>query len=258
MTHQKELEFATNIARQAGDIMRKYYYGDQGVVIKNDNTPVTIADKEINDLLIEKIKQEFPEDGVLGEEAVWEPTRDRLWVCDPIDGTVAYIMHVPTSMFSLAFVVDGEPLVAVAYNPWTNDLYSATKFGGTFRNDEVIHVSKKGWGRGIHLASASRTLAQPLSEDATLKRLGNEGIYVNNSIPGFVYSGCVIAEGATEGKFFNHTTPHDVAALKLIIEEAGGKVTDLAGNEQRYDRPINGAIMSNGLIHEQLLELVGQ
>src|SRR5690606_9844225 len=87
-----------------------------------------------------------------------------------------------------------------------------------------------------------------------VQRLRKQGVYVN-ALLGLVHQGCLIAEGAIEGRIFLYNGAHDIAAVKLIIEEAGGKVTDLDGNEQRYDRPINGAIMSNGLIHDKLLEI---
>lgn len=255
MQYEKEIEFAKTMATLAGEVMRKYYRGDQAVEIKEDTTPVTIADKEINDLLIEKVKATFPEDGVLGEEASWQTDRNRLWVCDPIDGTVGFMLHIPTSAFSLAFVVDGVPQVAIAYNPWVDDLYFAVKGEGATRNDTPIHVSKKQWGESIHIAQSSGG-ADPFRDMELVKQLASEKVYINSS-PGIVFHGCLIADGSIEGRAFLYHTAHDIAAVKLIIEEAGGKVTDIAGNEQRYDGKLNGAILSNGLIHDKLVELAG-
>ncbi len=92
------------MAKRAGELMKQFYRADQKVEVKNDNSPVTIADKTINQELISRVKERFPDHGVLGEEASWHEDRDIVWVCDPIDGTVAYILHLPTSMFSLALV----------------------------------------------------------------------------------------------------------------------------------------------------------
>lgn len=248
MTYETELAFAKDMASRAGVLMKQYYRQNQNVEIKSDNSPVTIADKEINNLLIERVMAAFPSDGVLGEEASWEAGRSRLWVCDPIDGTVAYIMHVPTSMFSLALVENGKPVLAVAYNPWVDELYSAVLSQGAYRNNEKIVVSQKSWGPGVYLTGS------PGSEQGNKERLQAQKIYLN-TVQGGVQRGCLIAEGAIEGCIFKYDGAHDMAAVKLIIEEAGGKVTDLAGNEQRYDQPINGAIMSNGLIHAELMEL---
>ncbi len=255
MDYQNEIEFAKNMATVAGEIMKKYYRIDQGVEIKDDNTPVTIADKEINDLLIESVKKEFPDHGVLGEEANWNEDREKLWVCDPIDGTLAYTVHIPTSMFSIALVINGSPVFGLAYNPWTNDLYTAESGKGTFRNGEKIIVSDKEWGAGVMLAGSSSGNKEPV--ELVRDELRQQGIGVMG-FQGTVFKGVLIAEGSIEGRTFIYKSAHDIAALKLIIEEAGGKVTDLEGNEQRYDGKINGAIMSNGLIHDELVKIVGQ
>lgn len=107
---KRELEVAKSIALKAGEVMRQYFYDGQQKVIKDDGTPLTIADTTINRMVIEKLAKEFPEDGTIGEE---ESTTDygqgRKWICDPIDGTKAYTWGVPTAMFSLALVVDGAP-----------------------------------------------------------------------------------------------------------------------------------------------------
>ena len=256
MNYETELEFAKNMAQKAGDIMKKYYRSDQHVEIKSDHTPVTVADKEINHLLIEQVKSVFPEHGVLGEEEKWESDRNQLWVCDPIDGTVPYILHIPTSVFSLAFVVDGRPVVAVVYNPWTDELYEAVIGGGAKQNNNPIHTSSKNWGKGVHI-STPLTLEGGLVSPEQAKELYEKGIYVN-SIYGLVHGCMTVAEGAIEARLFNHNTPHDIAAAKLIVEEAGGKVTDLDGNEQCYDQPIKGAIVSNGLVHSEILNLISQ
>lgn len=254
MKYETELAFAKEVAYEAGAIMKKYYRIDQQVEIKNDNTPVTIADTEINDLLIKRVQAEFPKDGVMGEEASWKSDRNRLWVCDPIDGTVAYMIHVPTSMFSLALVIDGKPIIAVAYNPWTDEFYQAILGRGAFCNGQPIRVSERGWSDRTRIGSSSSRLRDVFKDVSLVRKLADQNVFVN-SAPGLVHSGCTLAEGAIEGRIFTHTTAHDIAALKLIIEEAGGRVTALNGNEQRYDQPINGAIMSNGLIHGELLEI---
>jgi fructose-1,6-bisphosphatase/inositol monophosphatase family enzyme len=253
MQYTQELAFAKKMASEAGEIMRKFYRGNQKITIKKDRSPVTVADQTINELLIQNVQQEFPTHGVLGEEASWEPRRTHVWVCDPIDGTVAYILHLPTSMFSLAFVIDGQPVVAVAFNPWTNELYWAVKDGGAWRNEEKIYVSQKKWEAGVHLAGSSGGNKEPV--DKKRKKLESKHFFVSN-VHGTVFKGCLIAEGSVEARSFMHSGAHDVAAIKLIIEEAGGKVTDLDGNQQRYDRPVNGCVMSNGHVHDDFLALV--
>lgn len=252
MDYAKELEFAKNLARAGGEVMKKYYRFDQQVETKSDHTPVTIADKEVNQLVVDRVQAEYPGYGVLGEELSWQSDREKLWVCDPIDGTPAFIYHIPTSMFSLALVVDGVSQVAVTFNAFTGDLYSAIKTKGAFRNDQPIKVSTRQWGEGARVAGSSDGAVDGITDRESLT---GQGIKVINAF-GSVFKGSLIAEGSLDGRVFVHKGAHDIAAVKLIIEEAGGKVTDLDGNEQRYDRAINGAVMSNGLIHDELLELV--
>ncbi len=252
MDYIKEIAFAKRMAGEAGLIMQKYYRIDQHVETKSDDTPVTIADKEVNQMIVDRVQAEFPEYGVLGEELSYKSDREKLWVCDPIDGTPAFIYHIPTSMFSLALVVNGEPQVAVTFNAFTGDLYSAIKTKGAFRNDKPIKVSKRSWGKGTRVAGSSDGAVDGISDRESLTK---QGIKVINAF-GSVFKGSLVAEGSLDGRVFIHKGAHDMAAIKLIIEEAGGKLTDLDGNEQRYDRAINGAIMSNGLIHDELLKLV--
>lgn len=253
MDYTKELEFAKKVAIEAGEVMKKYYRGDQHVEEKADHTPVTIADKEVNQLVIDRVRAEFPDHGLLGEESSWHSGHKKLWVCDPIDGTPAFIYHIPTSMFSLALVIDGVPQVAITFNAWTGDLYSAIKGEGALRNGKPLKVSSRGWGKGARIAvSSDSSLVDGVIPRSVLAKLGIKMVVGY----GTVFKGCLVAEGSVDGRIFRYKGAHDIAAIKLIIEEAGGKVTDLDGNEQRYDGPINGAILSNGLIHNELLDLV--
>jgi fructose-1,6-bisphosphatase/inositol monophosphatase family enzyme len=253
------IDFAKKVALKAGVIMNKYFYADQRIEIKSDSSPVTIADKEINSLLIDLVKKHYPDHGVRGEEESWCPEEKILWVCDPIDGTKAFTVHMPLAMFSLALVEDGRPILAAAYNPFTDTLYEAQLGQGARRNGETIHVSDRSWGAGLQLVGSGHGIYshEPVDSPLFLEELQRQKITVSN-VPSTVFKGCLIAEGSLDGRTFMHSGAHDIAAIKLIIEEAGGKVTDLAGDEQRYDQPINGAIMSNGLIHDELLDLVGR
>ncbi|MBP9738763.1 inositol monophosphatase [Candidatus Saccharibacteria bacterium] len=250
-------EFGLMMAREAGAIMRKYSQIDQEVERKSDNTPVTIADKTINTLLIEHVKMTFPEHGVLGEEESYEPSRKILWVCDPIDGTVSYILHSPHSMFSLAYVEDGTVLVAVTYNPWTDELFCAAKGEGAALNGEQISVSGRKWGEEARIVSTSDPMHKPYPTDSpeSILKIRSEGNRLFH-LSGGVFKGMLVAQGYADGFTFPYTSTHDIAAIKLIVEEAGGKVTNLSGHEQRYDEPINGAIVSNGKIHKELTDIV--
>lgn len=246
------LDFAVSVAREAGDIMRMYFVANnKEVETKQDSSPVTIADKKINQLLIDRVQSTFPTHGVLGEEQSLEADRSELWVCDPIDGTVGFILGVPTAMLSLAYVVEGKPQVAVMYEPMLDKMFTAVAGGGAYCNDQPLRVSDRAT---LDKASIGITASvqQMFVREKLCKALLQEGAYLH-TVPGNVFKGGLVAQGRLDGFIFPGRSAHDIAAEKLIIEEAGGKVTDLDGNEQRYDGKIRGAILSNGHIHDALV-----
>lgn len=246
------LDFAVSVARDAGEIMCKYFaLTDKHIETKQDSSPVTIADKEINQLLIDRVRQTFPDHGVLGEEQSYNADRKELWVCDPIDGTVGFILGVPTAMLSLAYVVDGRPVVAVMYEPLLNKLFTATKGEGAWLNGQLLQVSNTDTLHKAHVGITA-SVHQMFVREKFCKALLAEETYLH-TIPGNVFKGGLVAQGRLDGFIFPGRSAHDIAAEKLIIEEAGGMVTDLDGNEQRYDGEIRGAILSNGRIHTDLI-----
>lgn len=252
---QKRLEFATELAYQAGDIMLKYFQIGVAKENKSDGSPVTIADREVNALVIESVSKEYPNDGVLGEEASnLKEGAEYVWVCDPIDGTIPYTFGIPVSQFSLALVKDGNPVVGVLYDPYMKRLYHAVKGGGAFMNEQRIHVNKETKLAGNFIASPTQNVS--LFDSAKLvEEISKRNI--NTCVFRCFTSECsLVASGQFVGSILGYPTAHDVAAVKIIVEEAGGKVTDLLGNEQRYDRAVKGAIISNGLVHDELVFLV--
>lgn len=248
------MAFATALAQEAGTVMRKYSHGiDQQVETKENATLLTIADKQINDLVIRRVKDAYTTHGILGEEASLDTDRPELWVCDPIDGTNGFTIGEPTATFSLAYVVDGVPMLAVTYDPFQNRLYSAIKGQGAFCGSQRLQVSQRDLDRAIVAASGSFNEVERTID--LYRNLSSQGVRVR-MFGGVVYKGNLIAEGKIDGVLFAYNSAHDIAAMKLIVEEAGGKVTDIDGNEQAYNRPIRGAIVSNGRIHQGLLHAV--
>jgi fructose-1,6-bisphosphatase/inositol monophosphatase family enzyme len=253
MNNETLLQFAVAVARDAGAIMREYYgRAHESVQTKSNNTPVTEADTKINQLLINRVQQQFPDHGVLGEEDSFQADRPQVWVCDPIDGTAGFILGAPTAMFSLAFVVDGQPQVAVMYEPLLDKMFTAVKGQGTQLNGQPVHVSNTSGIRHASIgvtASVGQIFARKPFFDALLK----DEAFIS-TIPGNVFKASLVTQGLMDAFVFPGRGAHDIAAEKLIIEEAGGKVTSLEGQEQRYDRPIRGAVVSNGgPIHDVLI-----
>ncbi len=254
---QEYLDFAKEIAYQAGKIMLQYFHGENGASYKYDQTIVTKADTEINDYLIQRVKETFPTHSVDGEEEQFGKS-NYVWVCDPVDGTAMYARHIPVAVFSLALVIKGVSTVGVVYDPFTDQLYSAVKGKGAYKNDLPIHVND------IELddmRSVSNFDMWPKSEYNvfdSIRELGKKTYFVG---VGSVIRACMcVANGDFNLAIFPGTKHKncDIAAAKVIVEEAGGMVTDLFGNEQRYDESINGAIISNGKVHEEVLSVIQQ
>lgn len=113
-----EKNFASALAREAGVIIRSHFGFGIAKTVKEDSTPLTIADTTVNDLVVRKIQETFPDHDILAEEGS-PPLRGKkdIWICDPIDGTVPFVQGVPTVTFALALVRDGVPILGVAYDP---------------------------------------------------------------------------------------------------------------------------------------------
>lgn len=251
------LDFACTMARDAGVIMLDYFNrANKGVQTKADKTHVTEADKAINQLVIERVAATFPTHGVLGEEVSDNADRNELWVCDPIDGTEGFILGVPTSMFSLAFTVRGEPFVAVTYDPFQDRLYHAVKGSGAYMNGQPIHVCENQSLDGLTVG-VTGGFRQIISAQELLKEFVRQGARIG-MMPGNVYKGSLVARGLAGAQLFPGRSAHDIAANKLIVEESGGVVTDLQGNDQRYDQPIYGAIVSAPGVHKQIVAALEQ
>jgi fructose-1,6-bisphosphatase/inositol monophosphatase family enzyme len=249
------LDFAKSVAREAGVIMLKYFdTDDKDIQTKADASPVTIADKLINQLVLDKVAEKYPEHGVLAEEGSQHEDRNQLWVCDPIDGTKGFIQHIPTALFSLAFVVDGSSEIAVLFDPFQDKLYSAARGKGASMNEVVLTVSAQPTLAGA-LVSLSGSYKELKARQPFFDSLVDHKAEIV-MVPGNVFRSTLVATSGVDAHIFPGKSAHDIAASKLIIEEAGGKVTDLYGKEQRYDGKIYGAIITNGHIHDEVVELL--
>lgn len=251
--YDRELSVAKEIALSAGDIILKYFDGDQGLQRKDDDSPVTKADILVNELVISELEKNFPEDGIIGEE---KSTADyglgRKWLCDPIDGTVGFVWGTPTAMFSLALVVDGKPVMGVVYDTFLKRMYEGVVGSGSFCNDTKLQVSDKDLKKGHVAVTSDVTKIRNLSYVAGLL---DEGAYLP-VFSGAVYKSSLVAKGKFEGYIEAGVGAHDMAAVQVIVEEAGGTVTGQDGNELDYSKPFKGAIVSNGKVHDKLVEIV--
>lgn len=247
---------AIKLAQQAGDIIKENFsFGMKKEYKAEDSSPVTKTDKEVNSLVIEAVKKYFPDHDVVGEEESSKSNNsDYKWYCDPVDGTMTFSHGIPICTFSLGLVYKGKPIMGVVYEPFMDNMYYAESGKGAFLNNKPITVDKNkevvGKVVGLEHWNATKFNFSKIYgalEDERVKTL---------KFSSFIYKSVLVANGELIGTIFPHTTPHDLAAIHVIVEEAGGKVTDLYGKEINYNQEINGYLGTNGLSHDYLLQKI--
>ncbi len=254
---QEYMNFAKDVAKEAGNIMIKYFGKNNGSYYKEDNTIVTTADNEINAYLINQVKKFYSTHAVDGEEEKFGKS-EYVWVCDPIDGTCPYSCGIPVSVFSLALVINGVSVLGVVYDPFTKNMYHAIKGKGAFKNNKEISVNNIMLDDKKSVAHFDSWPSAEYDISSIMKVLGKRTYFLST---GSIIRSCMcIAEGNFNLAIYPGTKNKncDIAAVKIIVEEAGGKVTNLFGQEQRYDKIIKVAVISNGVVHEEVLNIIDQ
>lgn len=253
MAYEKELKIAKEVALKAGEIMLEYFEGNQQLRHKDDGTPLTIADTKINSMVIEELIKHF-DYGIIGEEeSTSEYGGGYKWLCDPIDGTLAFAVGSPTATFSLGLVKDGIPILGVVYDPFLNKLYWGIKKHGSFCNGNKLKVSDSPLkGHYVEVTSSAKQHARNPELIENLVKAGAKP----DTIYGAVYKSCLVARGRVIGFLEKSVNPHDMAAVHVIVEEAGGKVTGYDGKPLDYSKPFKGAIASNKVVHADILKCI--
>lgn len=251
---QETTNFLLTLAEKAGKILLKYY-SPAGVSFskKEDLSRVTEADFKVNRMVIEEVEKNYPDFRVQGEEESNDiADSKKLFVVDPLDGTLMFTIGSPLFCFSAAIVLDGKSVAGVIYNPLAKRTLLAEINKGTW----LIEENKK------------MSVSQKSDFDFAMINCGFRETEFSSLLQNLgartpaVYAACeyasLVATGGFDGGLYLSDHAYDIAAAKIIIEEAGGKVTDIYGEEQRYDKPLRGALMSNGILHNNLLKLIEQ
>lgn len=252
------LKLAKDIADEAAEIALKYFGFDTEKTWKSDNSPLTQADTEINSMVIRKISESYPEHSVIGEEESFRKEGSKYaWLCDPIDGTMPFSCGLPIFTFSLALVDQetGQPILGLVNDPIGKNMYWAASSQGAFRNGQKIRVSSQDSLLRSYLSVDGSGSRFGLSAGATFENLQASGAKVFK-LMSVVYGAIQVPNGGLVGSVFFGKAAHDVAALKIIVEEAGGKATDLSGASRRYDEEGRGFVASNGILHDEILKCI--
>ncbi|HEB37462.1 MAG TPA: inositol monophosphatase, partial [Thermoplasmatales archaeon] len=230
-----------------------YLEKDFDVEFKEENSPVTVADKKVNTLIISRITERFPEHNIVSEEADDQRKGSKFtWYIDPIDGTANYSHRDPSFAVSIALAEDNNVKYGCIYIPRLDEMYYAEEGKGTELNGKKITVSdrKRLSEALIHvgISTFENTIGDSLK---LLKRFMLRGERIKDS--GFCAGQLAyVAVGRADGfiKISQHSW--DVAAGMLLIKEAGGRVTDLQGNEVLMGKKRYNLIASNGKIHDEI------
>jgi len=230
---ERELAFGRDLAKRAGALALHYREGGIGVEIKSDESPVTIADKECEKLIVGAIEGAFPNDGVLGEEgATKDSGNGRKWIVDPIDGTRDFIRGTRAWSVLIGLEEAGEVVAGFAYFPATDELFSAAKGSGAYWNDDRIQVSSisKRSQALLCVNGFSYMRRYPFSEHL-LEYL--EGCWTVRSMGGCL-DAMLVASGRADGWLETQAKPWDLAPLKIIAAEAGAVTFDFSGKDTIY------------------------
>ena len=257
------LEFAKELAEDAGKIMKKYFMAEEiGLEIKADQTPLTLADTEVNSLVIKRVKERFPEHGVLGEEESFNLDKSKLWIVDPLDGTPFFARKVPTFAFSIAYVEAGDPKVALVYDPNTQRSSWAIKGQGAYENDKKLDMANQALNKNLVISSwvtgeGNQSSISNREIDGKLSySYGKAGNILEFDMP-IAYVLPLVASGDFDACVTSVKNPWDVAAGALIAMEAGCKVTDLFGHDiSSWDKDVKGLVAAPPEIYEYIFGFI--
>lgn len=259
---QKELAVAKSVAMAAGEIVMASYarIAEGDVDEKGSNDFVTVVDHAAQKIIVDSIRRAFPDDYIVAEEnlapevnAGKNPRSGRRWYIDPLDGTTNYIHAYPVFAVTLALEIDGRLMVAVTYAPRDHELFHAVRGHGAFMNDKPIHTSRLSDHNRILLGTGFPFRARHLL-DIYLRSFA----HFFNQARGIRRGGAAaldlayVAAGRLDGFWELTLSPWDIAAGVLLVEEAGGRVTDFFGGDTYLES--GHVIVTNGLLHEWMCE----
>jgi len=250
------LETAIEAARQVGRILLEEFGRPQEISFKGLRDIVTGTDLAAQAKAIEIIRSQFPDHDIWAEEVGQTPdgASDYCWIVDPLDGTTNYARGFPCFSVSIALSYRGELILGVVYDPLRDQLFRAQRGQGAYLNDDGIEVSAAArlidavigldWAREQELrCQTAQLVVEAAPRIGTLRSAGSAALGL-----------CFVAAGWTDAYVHLSLNPWDVAAASVIIQEAGGAVSDLAGLPW-LPKP-GGCLASNGLIHQAMLALL--
>ena len=258
----KNIEYANTaeqIAREAGVLLKRNISRPHTVTYKGRKNLVTEMDKQSEAIAIKRIRAKYPEHGILSEESgVFDkPESEYKWIIDPLDGTTNYAHGFNFFGVSIGLTRQEKIIAGVVYDPMRDELFKAAKGCGAYLNKNKIKVSSV-----TAIKESLLSTGFPYKLGKVMKK--NIGYFVSFMMkaqairrPGSASLDlCYVAAGRFDGFWEMELHPWDTAAGVLIVEEAGGKVTDFSGNT--FDPFKKQIVASNSRIHRQMLDVLGR
>jgi myo-inositol-1(or 4)-monophosphatase len=247
------LKLAKTLARQSGALLLEGFGQATEVNLKGEIDLITEYDLLSEKLLIDGIHGAFPEDAILAEESGSSGGTAGCWLIDPLDGTVNFAHGLPIFCVSIAYAEGDEVKFGVIYNPMLDEFFVATSGGGAWLNDQPLHVSKitalndsllvTGFPYDVRSAVDNNLERHGtlLLRSRGVRRLGSAALDL-----------AYVAAGRLEGYWEIESSPWDIGAGSLLVQEAGGQVTRIDGSALTYTSP-SSIVATNGLIHDEFL-----
>lgn len=254
----KFLEVAKQAAMDAGKIICKYVgkKHQYNYKIEDQSDFATQADLESEQEIVQILTQNFPDHSIIAEERGKDgKVSEYTWIIDPLDGTISFACGMPFFAVSIGLLKNNELILGVVYHPIKNDLYWAVKGKGAYLNNKRIHVNQRD---NLKIANFAMDFGhkqrRPSKMDLyILPLLKNVGYAY--AVGSFVMNLMLVASGVLDG-MTAQAWVWDAAGGAIIVKEAGGKVTDLEGKALDWTKDRLNVVATNGLIHEQVLEVV--
>jgi histidinol phosphatase-like enzyme (inositol monophosphatase family) len=247
------LNFAVDLAREAGEITLRHFKGSFVPERKADNSFVTVADREAEALMRTKITAAFPNDAILGEEQGAKPgTSGRQWILDPIDGTYSFVHRVPLYAVLVALEIEKDSVLGVINIPAINEIVFAARGLGCFWNDQPCRVSSTKSLDDALLLSTDFGTCEQFGFGPAAARL-QQRVHARRTW-GDAYGHLLVATGRADMMLDPVMNVWDCAALLPIVEEAGGTFTDWRGNRTIYG---GNAISTNRVLFEETMKVLG-
>lgn len=248
------INIGVEAAKEAGDFLLNNFGKITRIERKGDRNLTTNLDKEAEKIIVDKIKTNFPQHGIIAEEGGEKDSeKECIWIIDPLDGTHNYIRNIPIFGVSIGVVYKKEFVSGIIYMPTEKELYVGDKGNGAYKDNKKISVSAKDNLKDCYLSFDSSIRYAP---EVMLKVLGDLAKEVFNvrmfgsSVRALSY----IAEGKLDATVEFHDWPWDFAGGVCIIEEAGGKLSSLKGKPLSYDTI--GYIASNNIVQDKIKDIV--